>query len=374
MANPGIGFRTVGSLAIEISSHFLQPYVNTILTQITATGVQVVHVGSTDALYVGAQLVVAEGVALQQEIITVIAFDPVFSTITANFTIAHNIGTPITGATFPVQQITDPFFTQAEVLGYIARAQNEFLTRVPAIFQLVTQQVAFGQLIQNTPCQAIEINRVAASAANLALTSLTRVSNVVTAATANPHALIPNEKFSIIASPDATFLGAFTVSTVPDSTHFVYSQVADDATVGASTLGLWRRLYEVSQEELTMRDRSWQNEFLPYLRNWFEDRVGNYKWGVGGKPSSNFPVELLISVRDSDTLPLTDGFLVPDLVLHYVKYLAMSWMFDKDGEQRNPKLAKYCKMRFDRGVIATQRWLDEMVNAPQAAMAGASRR
>jgi hypothetical protein len=375
MANPGIGFRTAGSLAIEISLHFLQPYVHTILTQlITVPGVQAVTVGSTDAIYPGALLVVAEGVATQQEIITVISFDPVAGTITANFAITHNAGTPITAATFPVQQPTDPFFTQSEILGYIARAQNEFLTRVPCIFQLSIQSVAFGQLIQPTPCQTVEINRVAASSANLALTGLTRASNVVTAVTTNPHALVPGEKFSIIAAPDPSFLGVFKVATVPNSTHFTYSQFEDDATTGASTLGLWLRLYEVSQEELTMQDRSWQNEYLPYLRNWFEDRTGNYQWGVGGKPSSNFPVELLISVRDSDVLALTDGFLVPDLVLHYVKYLAMSWIFDKDGEQRNPKMAKYCRMRFDRGVMATQRWIDGMVSAPQAAMAGAQSR
>ena len=48
-----------------------------------------------------------------------------------------------------------------------------------------------------------------------------------------------------------------------------------------------------------------------------------YKWGVGGLPSSNFPVELLCAVRDTDTLSLIDGLLVPDVVAHGVKYLAL---------------------------------------------------
>ena len=115
-----------------------------------------------------------------------------------------------------------------------------------------------------------------------------------------------------------------------------------------------------------MQDRAWQNAFQLSPKSWFEDRTGNYTWGVGGKPSSNFPVELLISQRDSDTLTLTDGLLVPDVVLHFVKYLAMSYMWSKDGEQRNSELEKYCRMRFDRGVMATQRWVDRIMDSAQS--------
>lgn len=366
MANPGLGFRTVNSLLIEISYHFLQPYVNTIITDVVAApGVATVHVSSLLAVYVGCELVVDTGL-VSQELITVTAFDPTTGTITANFANAHAANAPLIGGTFPIQQPTDPFYTQPEVLSYIARAQNEFLARCPCIYQLVAQSIMFGQILQLSPCAMIEMNRVAISAANLALTSLTRASNLVTAVSATPHGLLLNEKFSVVLSTDATFLGAFKVLAVPTSLTFTYNQYAADATVAAPTIGIWKRLYEMSQEEITMQNRDWQNSFQAIPRSWFEDRTGNYAWGVSGRPTSNFPAELLISQRDSDVLLPTDGFLIPDLVLHFVKYLAMSWMYDKDGEQRNPEMAKYCKSRFDRGVMATQRWIDKIMSSAQS--------
>lgn len=363
MAQPGTGIRTVNSVAIEISFHFLQPYVNTTLTQAVASpGMQVVSVASLEAIYPGAQLVIDQGIQPFEEIITVLLVNPATNQITANFTQAHNSGASVVAATFPIQQTTDPFYTQAEVLGYLARAQNEFLARVPAVFALSNQQVAFGQLFQTTPCSTIEINRVAASSTNLALLSLVRAGNNVAATTLSAHGLIVGEKFSILSAADSSFLGAFRVATVPDATHFTYMQVAPDMTSNSGTVGLWLRLYEISQIELTMQNRNWQNEYQATLRNFFEDRTGNYRWGVGGKPASNFPVELLSSVRDSDVLTLTDGFLVPDLFLHGVKYLAMAFMYSKDGEMRNPEMQKYCQMRFDRLVLAAHRWLDNMMS------------
>lgn len=361
MANPGLGFRTVNSLLIEISLHFLQPYVNTQITQaIVAPGPQTVSIASTDMLYPGARVVVDTGLITQEEITVT---DVGIGTITAVFANTHSINAAVLGGTFPIQQPTDPFFTQAEVLSYIARAQNEFLARVPAIFELLQQTIAFGQILQSTPCETIEMNRVAVSTVAIALSSLTRTGNVVSAVSVNPQGLVVNQKFSIISAADSSFLGAFKTSTVLDSTHFTYPQVAGNAGPVTATAGLWNRLYELSQEELTMQNRTWQTQFTPQLRSWFEDRSGIYRWGVGGKPSSNFPAEILLSIRDTDTLDLTDGFLIPDLVLHFPKYLAASWMWDKDGEQRNPKMAKYCRMRFDRGVMATQRWLDGLVGA-----------
>ena len=69
------------------------------------------------------------------------------------------------------------------------------------------------------------------------------------------------------------------------------------------------RLYEVTQEELTMQDRFWQSNYTAPLRSWFEDRAGLYQWGVGGVPSTTFPVELLCAVRDDDALTMLSGFL-----------------------------------------------------------------
>jgi hypothetical protein len=118
------------------------------------------------------------------------------------------------------------------------------------------------------------------------------------------------------------------------------------------------RLYELTQTELTMRDRNWKVETLLTPTAFFEDRTGLYKWGVNGIPRSNFPCEILASIRDSDSLTLLDGFAIPDILVHFLKYKVMQDCYSKDGVLSDPQRAAYCGERFDRGVVATQRWLD----------------
>lgn len=378
MAQPGTGFRSVNSLAIEISYHLLEKIVQASITPAVAPGLQTVAVSSAVGVYAGAQIVCDVGTP--QEIITIISFTP--STITANFANAHADGALLLAATFPTQQPTDPLFTQSEILSYLSRAQNEFLARVPAIFQLSQQVVLAGELFQTSPANMIEINRVAYSPIAIALSSLVRASGIVTAITFSAHGLMVGQKFSIFGVANG-FNGAFKVATVIDNFTFTYLQAGPDAVaVGsgafgegpfgagpfgegstiAGYVGLWLRLYERSQEELAMANPNWRNQYIQALRSWYEDRTGNYVWGVAGKPASNFVVELLCAIRDTNTLALTDGFLVPDLMLHGVKYLVLSWAWDKDGEQRSPQMAAYCLKRFESIVMASQRWIDGVLS------------
>lgn len=360
MANPGTGFRTVNSILAEISLHLLEPLVNTTLSAPIASGLQTATVGSTTAMYVGALLVVDLG-SVSVEVVTITAVNPGVS-FTATFANSHLAGAVIITPTFPSQQPTDPFFTQTEMLGYLSRAQNEFLARMPSIFQLTQQLITVSQIYQTTPANCVEINRIALSNPNLTITSLTRTGNVVTAVVPS-HGLIVGEKFSVLgttASPltDATFAGAFSVTSVTDVNTFKYSQAQSNSSSTGGYIGLWTRLYEVSQEELTMQHRDWAVDNKPVPTNWFEDRAGNYRWGIGGVPLSNFPVELLCSIRDTDTLSLTDGFLLPDFLLHYVKYKTLAYVWSKDGVQANPQMARYAQQRFEMGIVATRRWLD----------------
>ena len=366
MANPGNGVRSVWSVLCEISYHLLEPISNTTLTANVLTGSQTVTVGSTVAMFVGAELII-DPYAAVQEVVIITAVVPNTS-FTAVFVYAHSSGALVFGPTFPTQAIAgDPFFTTAEMLSYLSRAQNEFLARVPCIFQLSQQELTYGQIYQTTPANCIEIDRIAVSNPDVVITSLTRTGNVVTAVMSSPHSLLAGSPFSILSTTsnpltDTSFVGSFAVITVLSPTQFTYQQFATNSSSTGGYVGLWTRLYEVSQEELTMQDRNWQVEFQLYPRSWFEDRTGNYKFGVGGKPASNFPVELLCSIRDTDSLALTDGFEVPDMVIHYIKYKTLSYCWSKDGEQRNDAMAQYCNQRFEMGVVATQRWLDGMVN------------
>jgi hypothetical protein len=371
-------------MAMEISFHLVEPtlLVNT-LSAVAAPGsatIQVPNLGyPVNACYSGAQLVIDTGLA--EEIITVSAFNAasVPPTITATFALPHASGAQLIGATFPTQaQSGDALFTQSEILSYLARAQNQFLADVPMIFALNTQTVQYGQILQPLVCDSVEIVRVSSSYQNVALASLTRSGNVVTAVSQSPHGLILNEKFAIIQSPDPNFDGAFRVATVPDNLHWTYPQVGPNVSVsGGGMAGLWLRLLEVSQSELACQNPFWESQFTTSLKSWYEDRTGLYAFGLGGRPSSNFPIEILCSIRDSDVLQATDGLLTPDPFLHYVKYKALEYAWSKNGEQQNPQLAAYAKARYDRGVLISRRWLGWQgglggKSEQQMAMAGAS--
>lgn len=360
-----IGFRDVNSVLCEASLHLVEPIVNTTVFAPITGGIQTVVVGSTLACYVGALVVVAPG-QVDEEIITLTGVNVLAGTITAVFANAHVVGTALLGATFPTQQPLDPFFTQQEMLDYLARAQNEFLARVPSILKLSQQTVTINQLIQVTPSDTIEINRVAVTNPVPQLVSLTRALQQVILVSPVAHEKVVGDNFTIYGATPSSFNGSFTVVTTPSPTTLTYRQVQpDDVASVPGFLASWKRLYETSQEQLSMRDTNWRNIASNTLNSWYEDRTGNYKWGVAPRPGSNFPVELLTSVRGPDSLLLTDCFLLPDLVLHYVKYLVLAWAYGKDGEQRNPKLAAFYQQRFAAGVLATQRWVDNVLESAQ---------
>lgn len=362
MANPGIGYRRVWDMLIEISLHLLQPVVFTTLADPVLAGNSVVaQVPTTANMYAGAQLVIDTGV--NQEVITVISVgttsSPPGPEFIANFAKSHSSGVMIAAATFPLQAATDPVYTQSEVSLYLARAQNQFLLDVPCIFQITHQSVVIGKILQATPSNAIEIEHIASSALDIPISSAVRVSNVVTVTTQSPHGLTPGSKFSMFGS-GAAFGGdgAFVAITASGST-LTYTQIAPDASTTTGSIVLWTRLYETTQQELGMaQGSSWRNQFLVALNSWFEDHTGLYQWGVGGIPATGFHIEMISSMRDTDTLALTDGFLVPDLCLHLVKFKALEYAWSKEGEARSVLMSQLCAMRYQRGVLAVRRWMN----------------
>ena len=381
MAIPGFGARLVNDLLMEVSRHLVSPILLTNITQpVPAAGIQTITVASLFdaangqlAVYVGAMLVCDTGT--NAEVITLTDFDPVAGTITAVFANLHASGAALTGATFPTQQVTDPIFTQSEMIGYVARAQNEFLEKVPVAMQLSYQQTATNQLYQPLPSNAIELNHVSLSQLSLPIVSLVRSGSVVTATFTDPHGLAINQTFWVVnpsgsSNPlgDASFYGVFQVASVPTSRTLTYLQYEADASTTGGTAAYFNRLYEVTQTELTMANRQWRN--TPGTpTSFFEDRSGNYQWGLGPIPAVGFPIEVLYSIRDSDTLTLLDGFLVADQILYVPKYLALSYIFSKDGVYHDSQRAKFCMERFKRGVMALNRWCDANVVQMQAASA-----
>lgn len=373
MANPGLGYRLAADLLTEISFHLCQPTVITQIVSLAEAGFGAggfgeggfgggtgssIEVDSTYAMYPGA-LVIVGWQNEDAEVVEVLTV-PDATHFTATLVNNHSVGETILGPTFPIQQDTDPIFTQAEMLGYLSRAQNEFLTAVPAFYELFSQNVTIGEIYQSLPNTAITVERVAASPVEIPITSLVRSNNVVTLTAETATNLTPYSTLAVVGSDDTSFAGVFSVTSAPSANVITYPQIGSNASTTGGTIQSMRRLYELTQEELSQRDRTWQVNYTNPLQSWFEDRAGLYKWGVGGRPSANFPVELLCAVRDTDTLGLLDGFLVPDLCLHAVKYLALNYVWRKDGVQQQPEMAEFALKRYAQIVMATQRYIEHM--------------
>ena len=432
MANPGNGYRTACDVLMEISLHLVEPVVNTTITSLTIVGSgpqYTIGVGSITGLYVGALVVVGWGLA-DQEVVTVVSVGT--GSFVAALTNSHSTGETVLAPTFPLQEATDPVFTQSEALTYLARAQNEFLSQCPVVYSRSYASATYGQIFQSSPSNMIEMERVSLSQNALVGATLTRASltasftgtlsgyiltvtsvssgtlsvnqtitgtgvyagtyitalgtgtggagtyyvnysygsvgpeamtgtnayQTVTATFSFAHNLSVGSTLTVYSSTDTSFLGCFYVSAV--ISPYVVQWVQDGTTLSGVTasMGVFQRMYEGTQEELTMNSRYWRvNATLPPT-GWFEDRSGNYKWGLNTLPQGNFPMNLLYSIRDSDSLALTDGFVVPDTMVYLVKYKAMEYFYSKEGVFHAPNMAKYCKMRFDKGVMMVRRFFE----------------
>ena len=284
-------------------------------------------------------------------------------------------GESVFGATFPTQQPTDPVFTQTEIQGYIAQAQNEFLTKVPLIFELFPNQlVLLGQSFQTVPGNAIEMERVAlqTGSVSFAISTIARSGGTVTAilpTSVNADSWTPGLPVIVMGVSGNSFNSVsnatFDLATVSqDGLTLTWEQSTSDASSTGGTISrpIWTRLYESSQNQIAMQNPAWfSNQGTP--KSWFEDRSGIYGWGLAPVPDVGYWCELLTSIRGSEALGLLDYFMIPDLFLPYVKYQALAYAWSKDGVQRSPTLAKWAQSRFDFGVMLASRFLRNVVEA-----------
>lgn len=387
------GIRTPCDLLMEISYHLIEQVVNATITTFRQGGFGdggfgtggyggpngfVIGVNDLTGFYVGAQVVVGWNLPTAEvgNVIFVnyttkeVSIEPLLN--------AHSIGETILAPTFPTQAPTDPLWTQTEMLGYVARAQNEFLIKCPIIYQILTDQHVFniGQQFQTYPQNFIELERVALQVGRVSypIATITRtLGGFIQATMAGPCPLTSQELIYVTDVADPSFNSISTANSslfpivVAGGGQVIWSQPGPNASSTGGTINvlLYPRLYETTQEQVANRDPQW------YFNNggadpgfWYEDRAGNYGLGLAPVPMNNYYAEYMASVRDTDTLGLLDGFLLPDMMLHFVKYKAMEYALTKDGEARSPSYAAYCRMRFDMGVIACDRYLHGFVEAP----------
>lgn len=390
-----LGQRQIVDVLCEISGHVVEPVTNQTLASPANPGSPVTltliptaapaPLPATHNLYPGARVVVGWHTPAAEEITVLSVLSA--TTFTCNLVNSHAAGAVVFGATFPTQQPTDPIFTQAEVIDYLAQAQNSFLTKVPLVFQFLPyQEVTVGLPFQTLPSTVIELERVAVESqpaiSTFAIASITRAGGVVTAALAssvNPDQWTAGLGVLVQGVTDNSFnslnnLPFLLTSVSADGLTLAWAQSGVDTTSSGGTISrpVWSRLYESSQEQIAMADPQW------YYRasngpptNWYEDRTGVYGWGVAPPPQGNFWMELLASVRGSEALGMLDGFMLPDIFVPYIKYGALEYMWSKAGVQRSPTMARFAKARFDFGVMLADRYLRNVVEkVGQAGQAG----
>lgn len=269
----GVGNLIANDILTDCAYSLIEPPVNTVVpTGGIAIGSQTVLVWD-DSMYLGAIIVVGVlGVDLEAVIITAVNEGTSF---TATFLNAHPAGEPIVGATFPVQQPNDPFFTQEEMLGYLSTALGDFLTACPLVY-------------------AVAGVSVLPTRQNVALPA--------------------------------------------------------DCMVPARIAFQGYPLRETSQANLDGYNYLWSQQAASEPYAYFRDKVPLQNVGIWPRANNTTPLEIVYQQRNAQVIGLADGFLIPDPFMIYVYYRVLEFAYSKDGEQRNPGLAKYFAGRYEMGV------------------------
>jgi hypothetical protein len=122
-------------------------------------------------------------------------------------------------------------------------------------------------------------------------------------------------------------------------------------------------LRETSQSNLDSVHYKWTESAPSTPRVYFRDKLPTQTIGVWPTPSSAISLEVVYAQRQATLLGLADGFLLPDPYCLYPLCKALSFAFSKDGDGRNPALARYFETRYLFGVKLSKMLLD-VVNDP----------
>jgi hypothetical protein len=112
-------------------------------------------------------------------------------------------------------------------------------------------------------------------------------------------------------------------------------------------------LRETSQSSLDGMYFTWNEQGLSQPRVFYRDKLPIQNVGVWPRAGNNVPLEVVYAARTAQTLGWGDGLPIPDPFTIYPFYRTLSFFFSKDGEIRNPGLAKYFQSRYEFGVKVT---------------------
>lgn len=288
MAAPvlGCGYLRVIDVLQKVSRFLFEPVIVTVLPAPILAGSQTVNIASK-YLYVGAKLVVGV-TGGDLEVITLTGVTP--TTFTATFANNHAAGEPLLGTTFPIRYPTDPLFTQDEMIGYLSKAINDYLTDCPLVINIADLTVPPSQQNVALPADSMKPVRVAA------------------------------QSFP---------------------------------------------LRETSQSNLDSMQYDWNLAALSQPKVFFRDKIPIQNVGIAPRAGNKVPLQVVYEQRQATIMDWGDGFLLPDPFLIYPMYRTLSFAYSKDGEARQPSLARYFEDRYKAGVTVGQMYL-ETINDPNA--------
>lgn len=124
-------------------------------------------------------------------------------------------------------------------------------------------------------------------------------------------------------------------------------------------------LRETSQAYLDATDYQWQTETGQTPRSFYRDKVPLQCVGVWPRLTNTGIYEVTATVRQPYSMGMLDGFLFPDVFLPIVKFRMYSFAYSKDGESRNPGLAKLFDTKYQLGLQVVN-MLMGIINDPNA--------
>lgn len=140
----------------DVSYVLIEPVVDTTLgTLVGAPGPATVFPGSMAGIYFGATLIIGRGTP---NVETLIVLGVGLTSFSATFANTHLAADTVSGATFP-----SGLFSQQEMLGYLANAENEFLIKVRPMYGSATQALSIAMRVYPQPASAIRIERISST-------------------------------------------------------------------------------------------------------------------------------------------------------------------------------------------------------------------
>jgi len=108
-------------------------------------------------------------------------------------------------------------------------------------------------------------------------------------------------------------------------------------------------LRETSQSNLDSYDYRWALQQAIQPQAYFRDKIPLQNFGIWPRQNNTVVCEVVYQQRQEETMGLADGFLLPDVFLPTIKFRTLSFAYSKDGDARNPGLAKYWATRYQFG-------------------------